>query len=89
MNRVITQQNSIELDVPDFINAITELGLNGSEVCIHSSMKSFSVDIKCGINGMINAFLEQKCTIMVPTFSDIYEARPVSKYMPAYNAHVR
>lgn len=85
MNHVITRQNSIELDVPDFINAITELGLNGSEVCIHSSMKSFSVDIKCGINGMINAFLEQKCTIMVPTFSDIYEARPVSKYMPAYN----
>lgn len=85
MNCVNTLQNFIELDVPDFINAITELGLNGSEVCIHASMKSFGADIKCSINGIINAFLEQKCTIMVPTFSDIYEARPIAKYMPANN----
>lgn len=59
MNSVKTQQNSIGLDTSDFIDAIRALGINGSEVCIHSSMKSFGVDIKCGIKGMIDAFLGQ------------------------------
>ena len=30
MNNAETRQDSIELDAPDFINAITELGLGGS-----------------------------------------------------------
>lgn len=85
MNDANTQQDSTGTDMPDFIHAITELGLPGSEVCIHASMKSFGEDIKCGINGLIHAFSDRKCTIMVPTFSDIYEAKPVDKYMPAQN----
>lgn len=75
----------MNLDKQDFIDAIDSLGINGSEVCIHSSMKSFRANIKCGIEGIINSFLDQKCTIMVPTFSDIYEARPIPKYMPERN----
>lgn len=85
MDHTNIQQSSIGLDVPDFVHAITKLGLSGSEVCIHASMRSFGADIKCGISGIVYAFLKQKCTIMVPTFSDMYEARPVDKYMPSCN----
>lgn len=74
-----------QLDVPDFVKAINTLGIEGSEVCIHSSMQSFGVEISCGIEGIVNAFLNQKCTIMVPTFSDMYEAKPIKKYMPERN----
>ena len=73
----------MSLNIQDFTNAIKDLGINNSEVCIHSSMKSFGANIKCGIEGLIKAFLDQNCTIMVPTFSDIYEAKPIKKYMPA------
>ena len=85
MNRKTIKQSTVDLDTQDFINAIKVLGISGSEVCIHSSMKSFGVDFKCGIEGIINAFLIEKCTIMVPTFSDVYEARPIKEYMPERN----
>lgn len=75
----------MSLDIQDFVNAIQKLGINSSEVCIHSSMKSFGANIKCGIEGLIDSFLSQECTIIVPTFSDIYEAKPIQKYMPARN----
>ncbi|GFI44788.1 hypothetical protein IMSAGC019_00091 [Lachnospiraceae bacterium] len=85
MDKNAVKQFSVDLDTQDFINAIKVLGISGSEICIHSSMKSFGADFKCGIKGIIDSFLIQKCTIMVPTFSDIYEARPVKKYMPERN----
>lgn len=85
MNRKTIKQCIVDLDIQDFINAIKSLGISGSEVCIHSSMKSFGADFNCGIEGIINAFLVEKCTIMVPTFSDVYEARPIKKYMPERN----
>lgn len=50
-------------------DAIQELGLNDSEVCIHSSMKSFGDKIECGISGIADAFLKNGCTVVVPTFS--------------------
>ena len=85
VNDQTIKQNAVSLDTPDFINAVKALGIEGSEVCIHSSMKSFGVDFKCGIEGIVNAFLVQNGTIMVPTFSYIYAARPVKRYMPERN----
>lgn len=75
----------MSLDIPDFNEAIEKLGISGSEICIHSSMKSFCANINCGISGIIKSFIDHKCTIMVPTFSDIYEAKPINKYMPERN----
>ena len=73
------------LQVSDFYNAIEVLGISGSDVCVHSSMRSFGGKIEGGIDALINAFLEKKCTVMVPTFSDMYEAGPVEAYMPEQN----
>lgn len=73
------------LQASDFYNAIEVLGISGSDVCVHSSMRSFGGKIEGGIDALINAFLEKKCTVMVPTFSDMYEAGPVEAYMPEQN----
>jgi len=69
----------------DFENAIETLGLQNKSVCIHSSMKSFGAKIDCGIDGMIDAFLNKNCTILTPTFSYDFEAKPTPKYMPNQN----
>ena len=61
--------------------AIKELGLAGQPVCIHSSLRSFG----CRIDGLLEAFLDAGCTVLVPTFSDMFEALPVPEYMPPQN----
>ena len=61
--------------------AIEKLGLTGKPVCIHSSMGSFD----CRIENILNHFLSCGITVMVPTFSDIYEAPPVPGLMPEQN----
>ena len=57
MDKNAVKQFSVDLDTQDFINAIKVLGISGSEICIHSSMKSFGADFKCGIKGIIDSFL--------------------------------
>lgn len=67
------------------INAINSLGISGADVCIHSSVRSFAMPLKYGLKGIADAFVERHCTIMVPTFSDMYEAKPVEDLMPEHN----
>ena len=56
MNSKTINQGAMDLDTQDIINAIKALGIRGSEICIHSSMKSFGAGFKCGIEGIVNAF---------------------------------
>ncbi len=74
-----------ELEQVDFLNAINKLGIGGADVCVHASVKSFGAKINCGIKGIVQAFLSQDCTVMVPAFCDEYEACPVKKNMPERN----
>lgn len=62
-------------------DAITQLELAGKPVCIHSSLRSFG----CKVEGLLESFLDAGCTVLVPTFSDQYEAPPVPEYMPEQN----
>jgi len=61
--------------------AIKVLGLAGKPVCVHASLRSFG----CRVDGLPEAFLENGCTVLVPAFSDMYEAPPVPAYMPENN----
>ena len=61
--------------------AIKELELSGQPVCIHSSLGSFG----CRVEGLLETFLDAGCTVLVPTFSDMFEAMPVPEYMPPQN----
>lgn len=61
--------------------AVENLGLTGKAVCIHSSMGSF----RCRIENILDRFLSCGITVMVPAFSDIYEAPPIPDLMPEQN----
>ena len=76
---------SDEIGRTAIINAINSLGISGSDVCIHSSVRSFAMPLKNGLKSIVDAFIERHCTIMVPTFSDMFEAKPVEKFMPPQN----
>lgn len=65
--------------------AIDTLQINGSAVCIHSSMRSFSERVEGGPTALLNAFLTAGCTVLAPAFSDMFEAPPVRAYMPPQN----
>lgn len=69
----------------DIRNAIAALGLQGCDICIHSSMRSFGEPVPGGTSAIIDAFLSENCTIMVPAFSDMYEARPIPELMLPQN----
>ncbi len=55
----VTQENICQ--------AIAELGISNRVICLHSSLKSFG-HIEGGAAAIINGFLEQGCTVLVPTF---------------------
>lgn len=67
------------------LNAIDRLGLENQSVCIHTSMRSFADQLESGAEGLLQSFLKKGCTVMVPAFSDMYEANPVAPYMPEQN----
>lgn len=59
----------------DIARGIEELGLTGLPVCIHSSLRSFG-HVDGGPDAIIDAFLDARCTIVVPTFDYINEIPP-------------
>ncbi len=50
--------------------AIRSLGLAGLPVCVHSSLRSFG-HVVGGADTVIDAFLDEGCTLVVPTFSAV------------------
>ena len=62
-------------------DAIQQLDIVGKPVCIHASLKSFG----CRVEGLLEQFLDSGCTVLVPTFSDMYEAQPDPRWMPEQN----
>lgn len=50
------------------VEVIQAIGLTGSVVCLHSSLKSFG-RLDGGADTLIRAFLDQGCTLVVPTFT--------------------
>lgn len=67
----------------DILRAIQRLGMEHAEICAHCSMRSFAHAIQA--DALIDCFLQMGCTILVPAFSDQYEARPIPAYMPEQN----
>src|SRR4051794_21219106 len=58
-------------------HALRELGLAHQVVCVHSSLRSFGY-VSGGANAFIQAFLDDECTLLVPTFSSAFEIAPPS-----------
>jgi len=55
----------------DIQKSILKTELNGKIVCIHSSLRSFG-EVQGGADAVIEAFLEERCTVLVPSFSYDY-----------------
>ena len=56
-------------------SAVRQLGLARLPLMIHSSLRSFG-RVEGGPQTVLDAFLEQGCTVMVPTFSSVYTIPP-------------
>jgi len=68
----------------DIIKAIKELNISGKALCIHSSLKSFG-EVDGGAKTIISAFLKEKCTMLVPAFSDVFQVMPPESDRPKRN----
>lgn len=66
----------MNVSLADIRNAVIELGLQGKPVCIHSSLRSFGW-VDGGAAAIIEGFLVEGCTLLVPTFSDAFKAGPI------------
>lgn len=69
----------------DLDQALDQLELSQSDICLHTSMRSLGDSLERGLDGFAEVFLERGCTILVPTFSDMFLAEPAEKYMPRQN----
>lgn len=54
--------------VQEIQQAIQHLGLSGRALCLHTSLRSFGW-VEEGASAIVQGFLAEKCTVLVPTFS--------------------
>lgn len=64
---VVTQQ--------DMQQALRARGLSGQAISLHSSLRSFG-HVAGGAAAVVRAFLDEGCTVLVPTFSSVFEVAP-------------
>lgn len=65
--------------------AIQTLGIQNKCVCIHSSFKSFGCHVDGGASTVLNAFLDEGCTVMALTCADMYGVFPPENLRPIRN----
>jgi aminoglycoside N3'-acetyltransferase len=72
------------IDKKTILEAINKLGINDKSVCIHSSLKSFGY-VEGGAKTIVQTFIDADCTVLVPAFSDMFEAYPPKHLRPERN----
>lgn len=70
--------------VQDLRRAIEALELQGSPVCLHSSLRSFG-RVEGGARSIVDAFLLEGCTVLVPSFTYEYAVSPPEGVRPERN----
>ena len=71
----IDRRQSIVVTIDHIRNAIRELDLAKTPICLHSSLRSFGW-VDGGAAAVVDAFLLEDCTLMVPSFSWVYAVPP-------------
>jgi len=59
----------------DICHAVSDLGLADLPLCIHSSLRSFG-HVEGGPQAILDGFLADGCTVLVPAFSEYFEILP-------------
>ena len=78
--------------------AVRDVALAGRAICVHSSLRSFG-RVEGGAEAVVQAFLDEGCTMLVPTFTDLSVPPPpemrlerngwnYTEYMPWFTAGV-
>jgi aminoglycoside N3'-acetyltransferase len=71
--------------VDDIRTAVRELELDGQSVCLHTSVRSFG-PLEQGAHTIVDAFLAEGCTLLVPTFAHgVFGIRPPPDMRPVRN----
>ena len=74
----------MSVTLADIRAAVRRLGLTGQPVCAHSSLRSFG-HVEGGARTVVDAFLAEGCTLMVPTHSYAFSVRPLPHQRPERN----
>jgi aminoglycoside 3-N-acetyltransferase len=69
----------------DLVAGIRRLGLSGRPVCVHSSLRSFG-HVTGAADAVVDAFLTEGCTLLVPSFSFRFLVLPPEGLRPRRNA---
>ncbi len=72
------------IDRNELVRAVTDLGLAGRAVCLHSSLKSHG-PVDGGAATVVDAFLATGATLLVPTFSFAYAVTAPPDMRPPRN----
>ena len=68
----------------DVRRVVRDLGVSGRAICVHSSLRSLGPE-SIDAASMVEAFLRERCTVIVPTFSWAFAAPPPIGRQPARN----
>src|SRR5215208_3045573 len=69
----------------DVREGLRRLELAGRALEVHSSLRSFG-HVEGGAHTIVDAVVDEGCTLLVPTFSDAYGVNPLPHQRPARNA---
>jgi len=72
------------VSITDIRSAVKSLTLSGQVVCLHSSLRSFG-QLEGGAVALVDGFLSEDCTVLVPTFSDDFSIPPPLNIRPKRN----
>ncbi|MFN2272474.1 MAG: AAC(3) family N-acetyltransferase [Anaerolineae bacterium] len=72
--------------IDDIRKAVQNLSLSNKPVCIHASLRSFGW-VKGGPLAVVDGFLAQGCTVVVPTFSYDLAVPPLIDMRPLQNGY--
>jgi aminoglycoside 3-N-acetyltransferase len=78
--------NAAMVTITDIRKAIQNLSLSNKPVCIHASLRSFGW-VKGGPLAVVDGFLAQGCTVVVPTFSYDLAVPPPINMRPLQNGY--
>ena len=84
-------QANATVTIEGISEAISSVGLAGRPLCAHSSLRSFGY-VEGGPSTVIDGILDAGCTVLVPTFSSVFDvAPPIGERIPRngidYDAH--
>jgi aminoglycoside 3-N-acetyltransferase len=80
----VTMRAMRSVGLPDLTRGIRELGLSRRPVCVHASLRSFG-HVAGGADAVVDAFLSEECTVLVPAFSLMFLVAPPEDMRPPRN----